>query len=258
MEQPPSPATDPAASGAAPTAATQPPQAQAGVAGTPGQEPAKPVRRWTAPPKQMRRLDKFGWWLVVVSTTAVVVLGLFILLGKASFIEVNPGPVVLGQAYLDNEDNFSIRPPVNWTVDDHFPDASVAITGPQEHGMSPLILVALEIAPGRLESYLEEHKRRLQRQDPSVKWLSEDEVWIDGCRATRLEFECAVEDRQGGMAPVRALQYVFDCKPRYYRVTCFVAASLYEKYRSKFEATAGSFARQPLVVPFPQPVNDRN
>ncbi|MCW8129752.1 MAG: hypothetical protein KIS92_05300 [Planctomycetota bacterium] len=209
-------------------------------------------RAWDRLSKPDPVSKRLGWLLVIASTTAVVVLGLFIFILDSVSVQVDNGPVALGQAYLNNDVNFRISPPINWTVDDHFGDASVAIKGPQERGMSPLILVAMEIAPGRLQSYLEEHKRRLSRQDPTLQWLSDEDTWIDGCHVERLEYECDVEVQEGKpKVRVHALQYIFDNKPRFYRVTCFVSATLYERYRAKFQACAESFARTPLVTPFP-------
>lgn len=214
----------------------------------------RPMRAWDRLGKPDPKSKRLGWLLVIASTTVVIVLGLFIFILDSASVRVDDGPVALGQAYVNNDDNFSIHPPINWTVDDHFGGASVAIKGPQERGMSPLILVALEIGPGRLESYLEEHKRRLSHQDATLKWVGEDDTWIDGCHVARLEYESDVEIQEGKpTVRVHALQYIFDNKPRFYRVTCFVNASLYERYRAKFEASAGSFARRPIITPFPSP-----
>lgn len=212
----------------------------------------KPHKKWN-PSKPDPMSKRLGWILVFVATTCVVVLGLFIFIFTSISTKPDTGPVALAMPYRNNDDGFTISSPINWTVDDHFNGASVAIKGPQERGMSPLILVAMEIAPGRLKSYLEEHKRRLSHQEESLQWLSEEEITMDGCPAVRLVYESDVEIEEGKpKVRVHAVQYIMDDNPRFYRITCFTNASLFERYRAKFEASSNSFKRLPLVTPFPQ------
>jgi hypothetical protein len=99
-----------------------------------------------------------------------------------------------------------------------------------------------------LTSYLQLHKGRIELQDKTVKWISEDlGESIDGCPQTaRLEYECTLEVENVGPVKVRALQYIMEDKPRFYRVTCFASSSTFEKYLPKFEASVRSFRRQPL------------
>lgn len=246
----PASAPEPAATPAPEAAATGSAPAKPRYAAAP---PSGPPRKWKLPEKPGIGSNRLGWLLVIVMTTVVVVFGLFIFIMEAVRTEVDSGPVALGPAYVNNDYNFRIQPPINWTVDDHYPDAKVAIHGPPEHGLSPLVLVAVEIAPGRLETYLSEYKMRCEHEDKTLKWTSEDETWIDGCHVARLEYDSECEVVEGKpKVKVHALQYIFDCKPRFYRITCFVSADLYAKYRAKFEASAGSFVRQALPPPVPK------
>lgn len=191
-------------------------------------------------------LERLGWVLVLAATTLVVVLGIFILVLQFSFVKPDMGPPALDEAYVSQADNFSIRPPLHWGRSDQYPVASVVIKGPEEHGFSPLIMVALDIAPGRLDAYVKEHKTRLEREERSVQWLSEQEDWIDGCRAMRLEYQTEYQEPDRPKGTVRALQYILEDQLRFYRITCFVNAEFYEKYVRKFEASARSFHRTPL------------
>ncbi|MBI3830865.1 MAG: hypothetical protein HY291_15200 [Planctomycetes bacterium] len=243
----------------APDAAPQP-VAEPAAAGSPAAKPRYaaapppgPPRKWKLPEKSGTNSNRLGWLLVIVTTTVVVVFGLFLFIMEAVRTEVDSGPVTLGPAYRNQEYNFRIRPPINWTLDEHYPDTQVAIHGPAEHGLTPLVLVATEIAPGRLETYLAEYKLRCEHEDKTLKWTSEDDTWIDGCHAERLEYDSESEIVEGKpKVKVHVLQYIFDCKPRFYRITCYVSADLYWKYRAKFEACVGSFVREAIPQAKPQ------
>jgi len=159
----------------------------------------------------------------------------------------------LDREFTDPVNSYSIRRPMGWRIEDPHDKSNVYLKGPLEPGFSPLIISSLDIAPGSLSSYLQLHKARIESQDKTVKWISEDtSESIDGCPQTaRLEYECTQEMEGAGPVRVRGLQYIMEDKPRFYRVSCYVTASLYEKYLPKFEASVRSFRRLPL--PHSQP-----
>jgi len=186
--------------------------------------------------------------LIITAATALVVLVAML----AMYLTANePEAAVpkLGAEFTDPiHMSFSIRPPANWVIEDPHDKTNIYLKGPREPGLRPLIIVSLDIAPGSLNSYLQLHKGRIEAEDKSVTWISEDSgESIDGCPNTaRLEYECNFEAANKEQVRVRALQYIMEDKPRFYRVTCFVPASLYEKYLPRFEASARSFRRVPI------------
>lgn len=192
----------------------------------------------------------FGALAAVVGAGLVALIIHFANQMTASIAE---GPPKLGPEFEDRANNWTIRPPANWVIEDRHDGANIFIKGPREKGFPPLIIVSLEIKPGGMESYLQEHKGRIAFKDKKVKWLSEEPDFIDGCPQTvRLEYECEDEMDDGNMVKVRALQYIMEDKPRFYRVTCFVSPENYEKYLPKFEACARSFRRTPLPKAAPE------
>jgi hypothetical protein len=168
---------------------------------------------------------------------------------------VEPENVPLEKPFAHRRDNFSIQPPKNWRLHDRVPDTSLVIKGPQERLFTALIVVSFEIAPDRLEGFVKEHKSRLQHENPSIKWLDEKDDFISGMRAIRLVYECDYQDvGQTEKLRLKNLQYIIDNRPRFYRITCSVAAGYYERYLARFEASARSFDRLPLPDATPQPL----
>jgi len=167
---------------------------------------------------------------------------------------MSEGSPKLAAEFEDRANNYTIRPPVGWVIEDRHDGANIFIKGPREMGFPPLIIVSLEIKPGGMEAYLQEHKDRIAFKDKTVKWIGRQESdFIDGCPNTvRLEYECDDELDNGTTVRVHALQYIMEDKPRFYRVTCFVSPENYEKYLPKFEASARSFKRTPLPKATPQ------
>ena len=206
-------------------------------------------RKWhaQAAPKRSNRL---AWILVVVATAFVFFFGIVIVQMKISSNE--PVPLLLAEAFKDQEDSFTIRRPVRWVLHDRYPGTSIIIKGPFEKGFSPLIIVALEIAPDRLVPYMEEYKARLQHDDKSIRFLTEEEDALDGCRAMRLEYDCEYINDQKQSVKIRSLQYILDNRPRFYSITCQVNAEYYDKYKAIFEASARSFHRTAISSGMPQ------
>jgi len=175
------------------------------------------------------------------------------------------GAPKLAAEFEERANNYTIRPPVNWVIEDRHDGANIFIKGPKERGFPPLIVVSMEIKPGGIESYMREHKGRIAFQagqitngpkdskDKAVKWISEETDSIDGCPNTvRLEYECNTVMNDETIVRVRALQYIMEDKPRFYRLTGFVSPENFEKYLQKFEACMRSFKRTPLPNAAPQ------
>ncbi|HYF52009.1 MAG TPA: PsbP-related protein [Planctomycetota bacterium] len=178
----------------------------------------------------------------------VVVLALVVFLGCGSAPQQSAQPIpppTLGTALNMPEVGASIQPPMNWSLDQLPGDPNATLRGPKEKGFPPLIICSMEPAPGDLAGYLKEHKARISAQDKTVKWISEQETTLDGRPAVRLEYETESDAAPPAIGKVRvhALQYIVEDKPTYYRVTCFVVASAFDKYQERFEASAKSFKR---------------
>ncbi|HYG76190.1 MAG TPA: hypothetical protein VEK08_14390 [Planctomycetota bacterium] len=221
-----------------------PASAVAGTVAKPA--PGKVPRKWNPPPPKQLSTGM----MVLIIAGAVVLVGIVAVLAM-QIGAPEPEAMVpkLAAEFTDPINSYSIRPPVGWVIEDRHDKSNIFIKGPKEPGLSPFIVSSLDIAPGSLSSYLQLHKGRIEAEEKTVQWISEDTgESIDGCVNTaRLEYECDFEMSPGsGKFRIRALQYIMEDKPRFYRVTCFVTASLYEKYLPKFEACARSFRRQPL------------
>lgn len=190
---------------------------------------------------------------LLVVAAVILVTGLTYVVVQLAAPVVEPGQPRLGPEFEDKNNNFTIHPPVNWAIEDRHDGANIYIVGPKEKGYRPFIIVSLEIKAGGIESYLREHKGRINYQEKTTKWLSEDTDSIDGCPHTaRLEYEWDYTPDDMPVVTVRTLQYVMEDKPRFYRVTCSVAADLYDNYLPQFEHCARSFRRTPLPKPLPE------
>lgn len=188
------------------------------------------------------------WFLIVMASFLLVILGL--LMGKLAMPTIEEGPPALAQPFKDQKNQVTFCPPLNWNVNDPHDGWNIYIKGPPEHGFPPLIIMSLAIEPGSLRTYLAEHKARIEKEEKTLKWVSEEEDAIDGCRTMRLEYDCDLME-SGKLVKVRTLQYVLDESPRFYRITCHVAAEKYQKYLARFEACARSFKRAPTPVVLP-------
>lgn len=235
-----------AASAGAPVAdsgAAVPPAIDSGTAG----QPARAHRRWVVPkPAKMTPM-----MVLLIVTGTLLIIGLALLIGTLAMPRVtNDGPPPLAAEFKDRTNNISIRPPLNWYVDDPHDGWNLYIFGPGEKGFRALMIVSIEISPYKIENYIGEHKARMKKEEKTVKFLSEEDAGaINGYRAFRLEYDCDL-DTEGNGKPVkvRTLQFVLDDRPRYYRITCSVAADQYEKYAARFEASAHTFKNIPQAV----------
>jgi len=204
----------------------------------------------TKPNKPGALADRLGWVLVIAATTLVVILGLAIFMLDSIHLHQIAGPVVLDKEYDSPTDNFSIRGPINWSKEEEVGGNSLVFKGPVEKGQGPIILVSNEVAPGRLASYVEEHKKRLEHEEPTLKWLSEEDTWIGGVHTIRLEYESQYKpDEDRPAVGIRVMLYIFDAKPRFYRVMCYAADTCFERYRPKLEACAETFSLKPIPEP---------
>jgi hypothetical protein len=228
---------------------------------------ARPARQGPRPPLKHFKTRPPPKHLKLVLILSIV-LGTFFLAGFALLILslVSPdshavawlfGPeakeevVEMGPLFTDQKNNVTLRPPLNWTINDPHDGWNLFIKSPViEKGFSPLILFSVEVSPQRLDSYLKEHKQRIENDNKTVKWLSdEDPGPINGCPTRRLEFECQVPDDSGQIVKVHTLQYVIEDWPRFYRITGDVVADKFQRHLSRFEACAKSFTR---LLPKPE------
>ena len=238
--------------------------AGAGASGAAAAKPAmpahlKPGRKWKLP-QPSKYSTKTVWTFAALTSLAMAVL--WVAFAELLVPTVNTdGPPPLAKEFRDVDNALGIRPPLNWSLEDPHDGANVYIKGPAEKGFSPLIITSLEIAPGRLSTYIAEHKARIEAQDKTVQWVEEDEDAIDGCRAWRLVYDVDLptdeknEDGSVKTVKVRTLQYIMDDHPRFYRVTCHIRADLYKRYLARFEACAHSFQRttiEQVNLPGPQ------
>jgi len=202
------------------------------------------------PNKPKSMTDRLGWVLVIAATTLVVILALALFMLDSIQLYQLAGPVVLDKEYVSPTDNFSICGPINWPKEEDVSGNSLVIKGPSEKGQGPVVLVSFDIAPGRLVAYAEEHKKRLEHEDPTLKWLSEEDTWIGGTHVIRLEYECQYKPNEEQSAVgIRVLVYLYDAKPRFYRVMCYSADTCWERYSQKLEACAETFLLKPIPVP---------
>ena len=57
-------------------------------------------------------------------------------------------PPALAKEFEEPNNNYTIRPPVNWFIEDRHDGNNIYLKGPREKGFSPLIIVSLEVKPG--------------------------------------------------------------------------------------------------------------
>jgi hypothetical protein len=249
------PTTDSSAAPAVPDApgAANAPAAAVPSSAVPKATRSLPPRRIAVPSAGFQLSGRATVALIIAAVVIAVTLAYLVVQMTAPIVEAGP-PKLAAEVEAQNI-NFAMRPPVNWAVEDRHDGFNLYIKGPREPGFSPVIVVSLEIKPGGIETYLREHKGRIAVEDPSVKWLSEEADSLDGCPHTvRLEYECKTTLDDGTAVSVRALQYIMEDKPRFYRVTCFASAETFEKYLPRFEASARTFKRTPLPKAMPQPI----
>jgi len=77
-------------------------------------------------------------------------------------------------------------------------------------------------------------------EEPSVKFLNEEDDSIDGCSAKRVEFECDYKDDDNMPFHLQVLQFIIKEPgyPVFYKITCYAPQSSYPGYVALFEASA--------------------
>ena len=210
-----------------------------------------PRKKW-GPPPPASPLSKLAWKLVFGATIlAMLLLGVIIILMVQSNTPKADGPPTLGEEFRDPVNTYAIRPPANWTLQDPHDGRNFYIKGPKERGYIPLMTICLDVAAGRLESYIKEYKGRLQAEDPSIKFVSESTVKIDKDKyqAVRLVYTWSSPNSDNTVTTVKTVQYVVDDAPRFYRVSGSVREDAFDKYLPRFDASANSFSILPLNTP---------
>jgi hypothetical protein len=209
----------------------------------------KPRKNFGAPPLK-KKLGTLMWIVIVLAGAACA--GLAILVSQLIVPAVETGPPVLAAPFNDQVNGVSIRPPINWGINDPHDGYNVYFLGQKEKGYSPLIIMTLDITAGRLDAAVKEHKDRTSARDKSVKWLSEEMDVIDSAPAKRLEYEYTYQEQGKPDVTVRGLQFIIADYPRYYRVSGYVQADLYKRYYERFNASLRSFKRLPKPFATPQ------
>jgi hypothetical protein len=233
-------------------------------------KPLKPIRSWA--PRKGPVLSTRTTVLLIAAGVAMAALLLVVAVFLSDQLGLGRkpgGPPALGPVFEDPNNNYTIRPPANWRFEDPHDGKNIFIQGPKEDDFRPLIIITLDIKPGSIESYVQEHKARTSHEDKlarsaeggrdaatTVKWLKQEEDSIDGCPHTvRLEYEYDY-DVNGRTVKIRGVQFIMEDKPRFYRVSCYATEALFDRYLARFEASARTFKRTPLRVGPPQPLRD--
>jgi hypothetical protein len=210
--------------------------------------PGPPRKKWDPKLATPTFADRMAWRLVFFATGMAVVL-VVVIIYLMMRTKTEAATVKLGEEYVDRVNNYSIHPPYNWALNDPHDGRNFYIMGPRERGMTPMVLICLDVAPGDLESYLKTYKSDLQKLEPTVNWISDELARIDKTDGRRLEYECDNPTDDGKTARIHCVQYIIPDPPRFYRVTCTVRADLFQNYLERFEASARSFKRTPLNAP---------
>jgi hypothetical protein len=225
-------------------------KAGAAVQTTPKLKIAAPPRKKWAPPAAPSTLNKFAWRLVFAATLlAVVLLGVIIVLMVKTDQKTEDGQPQLAEEFRNPSGDYLIKPPINWWLQDPHDQHNFYIKGPRERGYMPLITICMDVAPGRLESYVKEYKDRLQVEDKSIQFLSDTIETLNGIESERLVYTWTMINDDKTEVKVRTLQYIVGDVPRFYRVTSSVRDDLFEKYLARFEASSKTFKLTPLSAP---------
>ena len=201
--------------------------------------------RWAPrPPTPLSRLKLAG----IIGGGAVLALALVLGLHYALTIEVKT-KVVLAEEFKDRVNemaDFAFRPPLKWNIDDRSQRYTYYVQGFKEPGFSPLMIFTSVPAPGTLASFLDEHKKRVAIEEPSTKFISEDDDVIDGCRVKRIEYDCDYKASDDSpVVKLRTLQFLIKDPsfPVFYKITCHATLETYVSHVPVFEASAHSFRR---------------
>jgi hypothetical protein len=230
----------------APIAPTVPPGA-----GTKARGVVNPVTkraRWApTPPTSLSRMKLAA----IIGGGAVLALALVVGLHYALTIEVKT-KVVLADEFKDRVNemaDFAFRPPLKWNIDDRTQRYTYYVQGYKEPGFSPLMIFNSVPAPGSLAAFLDEHKKRIAIEEPSTKFISEEDDVIDGCRVKRIEYDCDYKaSDESPIVKLRTLQFLIKDPsfPVFYKITCHSPLETYASHVPVFEASAHSFRRTEL------------
>jgi hypothetical protein len=206
-----------------------------------------PKKKWN-PPAPSSPLSKLAWKLVFGGTIlAMLLLGVIIILLIQTNTPKPDGPPQLADEFRDTVNNsYAIRPPVNWTLQDPHDGRNFFIKGPRETGYIPLMTLCVDVAAGRLDSYLKEYKGRLQAQDPSIQFLEESTLKIDNFETVRLVYTWTSPNDNNTVTKVKTLQYIVCDAPRFYRIGGSVREDIFDKYYPRFDASLKTFRVLPL------------
>lgn len=210
--------------------------------------PGPPKKKWDPKLATPTFADRMAWRLVFFASGMAVVL-VFVIIWLMWRTKTETSVVKLGEEYHDPVNNYSIHPPYNWKLDDPHDGRNFYILGPRERGLTPMVLICLDVAPGDLESYVKTYKSDLQNAEKSVKWISDEKDRVDKTDCERLEYECDMATDDGKTARIRSMQYIIPDPPRFYRVTCSVRADIFQQYLERFESSARSFKRTQMAAP---------
>jgi hypothetical protein len=156
---------------------------------------------------------------------------------------INRGPQLQAE-FVDRHNSYGIRPPVGWKIRDPHDQKNMYITGPNDGVFPPMVVINLDIKAGSIASYMQEHKGRIQFENKTATFISDDADSIDGCVATRrFVYDLDHVADNGQTVRIRTLQYIMEDKPRFYRVTCHARVEDFDRLLPYFEATARTFRR---------------
>ncbi len=211
-----------------------------------------PVKRkhWTpAAPAQ----SKFSVALVLAVAAAAAIL----LVASLHFLLAPSGPSkpALDKEFRDafNQSDFAFNPPRYWKIDDRTEKYTYYVKGPRETGFSPLMIFTSVSAPGQLAAFVDEHKKRMvAMEDPSVRFISDEDDSIDGCRAKRIEYESDYKESENApVIKIHTLQFIVKdpSYPVFYKITCHSKRESFFEFLPIFSASAHSFRRVEVKVP---------
>ncbi len=179
---------------------------------------------------------------------SVLAVGLVLSLHYALTFEVKT-KVVLDDEFKDRVRecaDFAFRPPHKWRIDDRTVPYTYYVNGVKESGFSPLLIFTSVSAPGTLASFLDEHRKRITFEEPSAKFISEEDDVIDGCTTKRIEYDCEYKETETSeVIHMRTLQFIVKDPsfPVFYKITCHSKLETYASHVPVFEASAHSFRR---------------
>lgn len=169
---------------------------------------------------------------------------------------LNRGVQLQGE-FVDRHNSYGIRHPVGWKIRDPHDQKNIYITGPNDKVFPPMVVINLDIKAGGIASYIQEHKGRIQFENKSAQFISDEPDSIDGALATRrLVYDMDHVNDQGAVVRIRTLQYIMEDKPRFYRVTSHARVEHFDAMLPYFEAVSRSFRRTRVPAKTPAPLSE--